>query len=117
MQDFISSCKSIHELKSYLSVAEGLKKDGQIGFAIEVLQHAIITAQKNIPGKESWRLVLKQEVDKLTGLLRKYEHENNFVWHDKIPTHREFPVAEGKRIVHCIPYHPQRWERALSFKL
>lgn len=117
MQEFISSCKALHDLRSYTYIAEGLKTDGRIGVAIEVLRHALMTAQKNMPGKESWRLVLKQEVDNLTGLLRKYEHENDFVWHDKIPTHHELPLAEGKRIVNCIPYHPQRWERALSFKL
>lgn len=115
--EFLSFCKVMHELKNDVYRAQSLKTDGQIGVAIGVLRKALVTAQMNLPGNESWRLVLNQEADKLRGLLEKYEHENDFVWHDKIPTQLEFPLPEGKRIVKFIPYHPQRWERALSFKI
>ncbi|KAM7468387.1 hypothetical protein LguiB_015949 [Lonicera macranthoides] len=115
--EFISSCRALHELKSCKYLAEGLKSDGHIGIAVGVLQHALSNAQKNIPGEESWKLVFKQEIDNLTGLLRKYEHENEFVWREKIPDPDELPVLEGKKIVGVIPYNPQKWERELVFKI
>lgn len=118
MQEFISSCKALHELRSYKYLAECLKTDGQIGVALGVLRHALITAQKNKPpGKETWRLVLKQEVDSMAELMQKFEHENNFVWNDKIPTHHDLPLPEGKKIVNLIPYNRQRSESSLSFKM
>lgn len=107
----------MHELRNDVYSAESLKTDGKIGVAIGVLRKALVTVQMNLPRDKSWRLVLNQEADKLTGLLEKYEHENDFVWRDKIPTQHEFPLPDGKRIVEFIPYHPQRWERALSFKM
>ncbi|CAI9785354.1 unnamed protein product [Fraxinus pennsylvanica] len=61
---------------------EGLRNDGQIGTAVGVLRLALANA-KSMPKEESWRLVSKQVIDDLTGLLRKYEHENDFVWHEK----------------------------------
>lgn len=70
-----------------------------------------------MPGEESWRSVFKQEIDEVSALLRKYEHENDFVWREKIPLHDELPIPEGKKIVNYIAYHPQRWERALVFKI
>ena len=70
-----------------------------------------------MPGEESWRLVFKQETDEVASLLRKYEHENEVVWYEKIPPHDELPIPEGKKIVSHIAYHPQRWERALVFKI
>uniref|UniRef100_A0A5B7ASP1 BRO1 domain-containing protein n=1 Tax=Davidia involucrata TaxID=16924 RepID=A0A5B7ASP1_DAVIN len=115
--DFISSCKALHELRSYKYLAEGLKIAGQVGVAVGVLSYALINAQKKFPGEDSWRLVFKREIDEITGLLRKYEHENEFVWHEKIPIHDELPLPEGNKIVSFIPYHPQRWERALVFKI
>ena len=114
-QEFISFSKVIHELRSNVYRAESLKANGQIGVAIGALRKALLTAQINLQGNESWRLVLNQEADKLTRMLEKYEHENDFVWHDKIPAQYESPISEGTRIVKFIPYHPQRWERALSF--
>ncbi|CAL5419129.1 unnamed protein product [Camellia sinensis] len=93
--DFISSSKALHELKSYKFLAEGLKIAGQVGAAIGVLRHGLTNVQKKTPGEESWRLVFKQEIDEVTALLRKYEHENDFVWREKIPDHDELPIPEG----------------------
>ncbi|PSR91195.1 BRO1 domain-containing protein [Actinidia chinensis var. chinensis] len=115
--EFISSCKALHELRSYKSLAEGLKDAGQIGVAVGILHHALNYVQKKMPGEESWRLVFKQEIDEVAALLRKYEHENEVVWYEKIPPHDELPIPEGKKIVSHIAYHPQRWERALVFKI
>lgn len=115
--EFILSCKSLHELRSYKYLAEALKTDGQIGIAAGVLRQALTNSPKNMSGEESWRSVISQEVDILTELLRKYEHENEFVWREKIPIHDELPLPQGKKIVSHIPYHPQKWERALVFKI
>lgn len=117
VQEFVSTCKAVHELRSYKYLAESLRTDSQIGFALGILQHVQITTQKiKLPSKESWRSVLKQEVDSVTGLIGKYEYENSFVWNYKIPPRHELPTLEGKKIVNIIPYQPLRWERPISFK-
>lgn len=50
-------------------------------------------------------------------LLRKYQHENDFVWRAKIPLQHELPSPEGKKIVSFIPYHPQKCEGTPAFKI
>lgn len=115
--DFISSSKAVHELRSYKYLADSIKVSGQIGVTIGILRLALTNGQKKIPGQESWRLVLKDEIDEVSALLKKYEHENDFVWREKIPLQDELPIPEGKKIVSHIAYHPQRWERALVFKI
>ncbi|KAI3452998.1 hypothetical protein Pfo_009661 [Paulownia fortunei] len=115
--DFILSCKTLHELMSYKYLVEGLKSDGKIGVAIRVLRWALANAKKSIPKEESWRLVSKQVIDELTRLLQKYEHENEFVWHEKVPCNDELPLPQAVRIVSLVPYLPQKWERTLVFKL
>lgn len=115
--DFISSCKALHELRSQKYLADSLKIAGQVGVAVGVLHHALVNAKKKMPGEESWRVVFRKEIDDAADMLRKYEHENEFVWREKIPTMDELPLLEGKKIVNFIPYHPQRWERALVFNI
>ncbi|XAR65399.1 hypothetical protein NMG60_11009518 [Bertholletia excelsa] len=115
--DFISSCKALYELRSCKYFAEDLKVSGQVGVAVGVLRLAIVNWQKKMPVEESWKKKFKQEVDEVITILQKYEHENEFVWREKIPIDDELPRPEGKKIVSHVPYHPQRWERALAFKL
>ncbi|KAI3467129.1 hypothetical protein Pfo_023792 [Paulownia fortunei] len=115
--DYVFSCKTLHELKCYKYIAEGLKNDGKIGVAVGVLRQALSNAKKSIPKEDSWRLVFKQVIDDLTVLLRKYDHENEFVWHEKIPCNNELPLPQAVKIVSLIPYQPQKWERTLVFKL
>ncbi|RVW65096.1 hypothetical protein CK203_034934 [Vitis vinifera] len=115
--DFISSCKALHELRSQKYLADSLKIAGHVGVAVGVLHHALVNAKKKMPGEESWRVVFRKEIDDAADMLRKYEHENEFVWREKIPTMDELPLLEGKKIVNFIPYHPQRWERALVFNI
>lgn len=117
LQEFISSCKALHELRSQRYLADSLRVAGQVGFAVGVLRYALVNAKKKMPGEESWRAVFRKEVDDAADTLRKYEHENEFVWREKIPTVDELPLLEGKKIVNFIPYHPQRWERALVFNI
>ncbi|CAK9176222.1 unnamed protein product [Ilex paraguariensis] len=115
--DFILSSKALHEIRSYKHLAEDQKNAGQIGAAVGVLRHALNNAQKNIPGEESWRLIIRKEIDDLNGLLQKYEHENEFVWREKILSHDELPLPQGVKVATFIPYQPQRWERTLVFKI
>ncbi|XP_031098672.1 vacuolar protein-sorting protein BRO1 [Ipomoea triloba] len=116
--DYISSCKTLHELESYKYLAESLKSDGQTGAAIGVLHFALKSKQKhNKPKEESWRSVYNQIIDSMTALLQKYERENEVVWHEKIPAPDQLPSPEGVKIVSCIPYQPQKWERSLVFKI
>lgn len=116
--DYISSCKTLHELESYKYLAESLKNDGQTGAAIGVLHFVLKSKQKhNKPKEESWRSVYNQIIDSMTALLQKYERENEVVWHEKIPAPDQLPSPEGVKIVSCIPYQPQKWERSLVFKI
>ncbi|XP_057810134.1 uncharacterized protein LOC131024646 isoform X2 [Salvia miltiorrhiza] len=117
--DFLLCCKTLHELTSYKYHVQGLRNDGKIGTGIGILRWALAKAKKSIPKEESWRSVYHQVIDdELDLLLQKYEHENEFVWHEKIPyDDDELPLPQAVRIVSPIPYHPQKWERALKFKL
>lgn len=117
MQEFISSCKALHELRSQKYLAESLKGTSQVGVAIGVLCDALQNVTKKMPGEESHNSVFRKEIDAAADLLRKLEHENEFVWHDKIASGDELPSLLGNRIVNAIPYHPKRWERELVFKL
>ncbi|KAL3830983.1 hypothetical protein ACJIZ3_019785 [Penstemon smallii] len=115
--DFILSCKIIHELKSYKYLVRGLNNDGKIGVAIGVLRRTLANSKKVVPKEESWRLVFKQVFNDMTVLLQKHEHENEFVWREKVPRNEELPLPQGVKIVSIIPYEPQKWERTLVFKL
>ncbi|PQQ09642.1 pH-response regulator protein palA/RIM20 [Prunus yedoensis var. nudiflora] len=116
--EFISCCKALHELKSQKYFAESLKIANQFGAAIGVLRVALVDVKKKkMPGQESWKCVLKEEIDKFAELLRKHEHENEFVWHEKVPSEDELPKPEGNKIASIIPYQPKRWERQLAFKI
>lgn len=115
--DFVLSCKTVHELKSYKYLAESLKNEGKIGTAIGVLHRALSNSLKNQPREDSWKHVYKLVFDDMTELLQKYQHENEFVWHEKVPHHSELPSSQSVKIVSPIPYQPQKWERTLIFKL
>ncbi|KAL6187914.1 hypothetical protein ACLB2K_039309 [Fragaria x ananassa] len=93
--EFITSCKVLHELKSQKYLAESLKNDGQFGVAVGLLRHALINAKRKIPSEQSWKSVIKKEIDNFAELLRKHEHENEFVWHEKVPSGDELPKPDG----------------------
>lgn len=116
-QEFMFSNKTLHELRSQKYHAEGIKAAGQVGVAIGILREELIKAKKQMPGEESHKSVFRSELDTVTSLLRKFEHENEFVWLEKIPSGDELPVPQGNRIVNVIPYQPKRWERVLAFKI
>lgn len=111
------SCKALHDLKSQKYLAESLKVAGQVGVALGVLHGAVINVKKKMPGEESYKSVFRKEIDAATNMLMKFEHENEFVWHEKIASGDELPVPQGNKIVNAIPYHPKRWERELAFKI
>ncbi|KAJ4841362.1 hypothetical protein Tsubulata_016493 [Turnera subulata] len=92
--EFISSAKALHELRSQKFVAESLKEESQLGFAIGVLRCALSNTKKKIPGEESWKAVFRKEIDNATEALRKLEHENDFVWHDKLPLQHDLPLPQ-----------------------
>ncbi|KAJ1389454.1 BRO1 domain [Sesbania bispinosa] len=115
--DFISFCKCLHELKGQKYLAESLKASGQIGAAIGVLRSALINVKKRIPGEEPWKCIYQKQIQDASEVLRKFVHENDFVWHEKIPLGDELPLPEGNKIVTFIPYSPKRWERQLTFKI
>lgn len=108
----------LHELMSYRYFVEGLKGEGNMGIAIGVLRRCLANAKKSTPKEDSWRLVFKRVIGELTQLLKKYEHENEFVWNEKVPSSEELlPSPPAVRIVNPIAYKPQIWERTLVFKM
>ncbi|MED6163806.1 hypothetical protein PIB30_083618 [Stylosanthes scabra] len=115
LMEFIASCKSLHDLKGKQYLAETLKTSGEIGFAIAVLRSGLITAKKNIP-RDPWKCIYQRQIDETAEVLRKYSHENDFVWRDKIPSGDQVPFIEGNKIVKFIPYNPPRWERDLAIE-
>ncbi|CAA0808983.1 Endosomal targeting BRO1-like domain-containing protein [Striga hermonthica] len=117
LMDYMMTCKSLHKLKSYKHIAENLKNEGKFGLAIGILQREISNEKKVAIKDESWRSLHKQVVNELSVVLRKYEHENEFVWHEKVPGKYEIPRAEGVKLVSAIPYQPQKLEKILEFKL
>lgn len=117
VQDYISCSKVLHELRSYKYTAQAIKTEGQIGTAIGLLKLALSKVQSNLGGMESWRTVINQDMDTMTDLLKKYEYENEFVWHEKVPYDHDLPLLQGKKIATCVPYHPERWERTLALKI
>ncbi|KAL5553491.1 hypothetical protein UlMin_040892 [Ulmus minor] len=115
--EFISSCRTVHRLKSQKYLAESLKNAGQVGVSVGVLRAALVDAKRRIPGEESWKTIFTQEIDDVTELLRKFSHENEFVWREKVPSGDELPAPEGNKIASVIPYQPKNWERGLVFKI
>ncbi|KAK7306953.1 hypothetical protein VNO77_39603 [Canavalia gladiata] len=115
--EFMSFCKCLHELKSRQYLAESLKACGQIGAAIGVLRSALIDVKKKIPGGEPWKSSYQKQIQDASEVLRKFVHENDFVWYEKIPSGDELPLPEGNKIVNYISYSPKRWEKQLTFKI
>ena len=74
----------------------------QVGVAVGVLRDALINVKKNFPGEESWRSIFRKEIDDAADMLRKFENENEFVWHEKIPGGDELPLPQGNKIVNAI---------------
>lgn len=74
-------------------------------------------AKEKIPGEESWRLIIKEEIDSVSEALEKLKRENEFVWHEKITLGDELPLPQGSKIVSAIPYQPMRHEGQLIFKV
>jgi len=99
-------------LRSQRYLAEDLRGKEKFGIAISVIQNAMANAKKaNTLKNEPYISVFSKEIMDAAEMLRKFEHENDFVWHDKIPSVNVLlPCLQGKSIVSAIPYEPQKWE-------
>lgn len=117
LMDYISCSKVVHELRSHKYLAKDIKSDGGIGSAIGVLKRALKNVNKNVGGVDTWRVVIKEEIESVSELVKKYEHENEFVSREKVPYEDDLPLVQGREIVTCIHYHPKRWERNLALKI
>ncbi|EXB89378.1 hypothetical protein L484_017344 [Morus notabilis] len=115
--EFLSSSRALHRLRGQKYHAESLKTAGKVGISIAVLRVALTDGKRQMPGEESWKSTYRKEIDDAAELLRKIEHENGFVWREKVPSKEELPLCEGNKIVSSIPYQPKRWERELAFKI
>lgn len=112
---FLSGCIVLHEARSQRYIASELKAAEQLGIALGVLRYAKGNFQGRLPGEDSWRQIFRQEIDALDKMLRKFEHENEFIWHDKLPPLDELPLLEGKKIVAPIAYRPFGLDREFLF--
>lgn len=90
---------------------------GERGVAIGVLRSSLSKVKKKIPGEAMWKSVFQKEIHDASEVLRRFVHENDFVWQQKIPSQAELPLPQGNKIVSFIPYNPKGWERQLSFKI
>ncbi|KGN52053.1 uncharacterized protein LOC101214130 isoform X1 [Cucumis sativus] len=115
--EFLSAFRALHELMSRKNLAKELMSSGQVGVAIGVLRYALTDVKKEMPRENSWKLVFGIEIDIVAETLRKFERENEIVWHKKIALRDELPTPIGTRIVKSIPYNPKKWERELAFKI
>ncbi|XP_056696592.1 uncharacterized protein [Spinacia oleracea] len=113
--EYIVSCSTLHELRSYRHLAESYKQSEQVGVAIGLLNGALSNSN-TLPVEQSWREIFKNEVDRISLMLKNYKEENAFVWKHKIPLDFELPSLEGRKVVIATPYEPQRWEREIAFK-
>ncbi|CAI9096271.1 OLC1v1032372C1 [Oldenlandia corymbosa var. corymbosa] len=116
LADFIGTAQVLHNLKSHKYLAESLQNEGKIGVAIGVLHRAIKDVGKNSPKDDSWRAVYKHLIQETVELKRKYEHENEFVWHQRIPIPDDLPSPESVKLVSAISYQSNRVEQRLHFK-
>ncbi|KAK4763753.1 hypothetical protein SAY87_013191 [Trapa incisa] len=114
---YISSLKCVHELRSQRYLAKDLQASGQVGVSIGILREALNHAREINPGEVTWRLAIKEEMDAVSELLEKLERENEFVWHEKVPSVDQLPLPQGNKIVSAIRYQPLRYERQLIFKI
>nr|GEU76353.1 hypothetical protein [Tanacetum cinerariifolium] len=63
----------------YKYMAQVVKTDGHIVNAIGLLKQWLNNVQKNdVCGIESWQMVIKEDIDSLTALLKIFEQENEF---------------------------------------
>lgn len=121
-QEYVNSCKAVHELMSEKYFAENVKEGrpggGQMGVAIGILHRALENIETTIPGvvEETWRGVMKREMERVSEMMIKFEKENEFVWREKIACVDELPVFCGNKIVTPIPYQPTRLDETLAFK-
>ncbi|CAN6446107.1 unnamed protein product [Victoria cruziana] len=114
---FIDLSGLLHQARSQKYVAIKLHDGGQIGLAIGVLRHAIDNMDGRTPSKEPWHAVFTQENNALRAVLKRYERENDFICHERIPDVYELPNLEGKKIIEAIHYAPTRLERDLMFRI
>eukprot|EP00252_Welwitschia_mirabilis_P000115 TRINITY_DN10082_c0_g1_i1.p1 TRINITY_DN10082_c0_g1~~TRINITY_DN10082_c0_g1_i1.p1 ORF type:complete len:242 (+),score=61.38 TRINITY_DN10082_c0_g1_i1:251-976(+) len=112
---FLSGCNLLHEARSRVHIARELKEKDQLGVAVGVLQYAMRNIQGKQPAEEPWKKTYKQELESVGELLRRCEHENDFIWHHKIPPSDELPILEGKRIVAPIKYELVVLDREFIF--
>ncbi|KAJ0989210.1 hypothetical protein J5N97_007566 [Dioscorea zingiberensis] len=116
LKEFIPTCIALHELRSQRYLADHLQGESKVGTAVAVLRHAVGKAKKvRDPKSDSWRAVLSQEISDVEKKLKKLEHENEIVYHEKIPSADSLPVLEGKSIVEALPYEPQTLENRQQY--
>ncbi|KAJ7553656.1 hypothetical protein O6H91_06G107600 [Diphasiastrum complanatum] len=116
LKRFLNTTSGLHEARSWRYVAEDFKKSEHLGVAVGILRHALNKVQQlRAPSEDNMKLVFRQEVDALSGMLRKCEYENDFIWREKPPRLDELPVLEGRKIVAPILYQPFGLDREFIF--
>ncbi|XP_073396909.1 uncharacterized protein [Physcomitrium patens] len=115
LRKFIGVCSVLHESRSQRYIAAEYTKVESFGVAIGILRYSLSRVQSVRPSEEVWKLPFRQELDTLRNMLRKADHENEFIWREKPPRVDELPALEGKQIVQPIAYQPFGLDREFIF--
>ncbi|XP_073395450.1 uncharacterized protein [Physcomitrium patens] len=142
LMKFIRMCSVLHESRSQRYIAAEYSKIERFGVAVGVLRYSLKRVLPLRPGHEwssyrkflptllfkltscvapgptsddTWNHIFQRELDELQNMLRKCEHENEFIWHEKIPYVDELPTLEGTRIVQPVPYKSLGLDREFVF--
>ncbi|XP_002980459.2 BRO1 domain-containing protein BROX [Selaginella moellendorffii] len=116
LKRFMTASSVLHEARCRRLIAEEFKKIERLGMAAGILR--LVSRKAHLakpPGDGTSKLVFKAEITALNEMLRKCEHENDFIWREKLPQPDEIPLMEGKKIVSAIPYKASGLWRELIF--
>ncbi|GKC14843.1 G-type lectin S-receptor-like serine/threonine-protein kinase LECRK3 [Tanacetum coccineum] len=96
--DYIACSKVLHQLRSYKYMAQVLKTEGHIGIAIGLIKQWLNNVQKkDVCGIESWQMVIKENIDSLTALLKRLSRRMSSYGVKKFLLTTIFHRYKGKR--------------------
>ncbi|KAG0455761.1 hypothetical protein HPP92_023549 [Vanilla planifolia] len=118
LQDFVSTCRALHELRSQVHLAEELRSTEQVGSAVSIVCNAMSKIKKLKSAKnKSHQLVLNKEMQQVAEKLKRMQHEHEFLWNRKTNGAHLLLVLEEKIIVSAIPFEPHKLAKEFMFQI
>ncbi|KAG0454521.1 hypothetical protein HPP92_023813 [Vanilla planifolia] len=118
LQDFVSTCRALHELRSQVHLAEELRSTEQVGSAVSIVCNAMSKIKKLKSAKnKSHQLVLNKEMQQVAEKLKRMQHEHEFLWNRKTNGAHLLLVLEEKIIVSAIPFEPHKLAKVFMFQI